>query len=127
MLPVCDLRDGLGGAFSREGRRLARRALRRDSLGNGDRLDSIAIGLLISDGRNHGDHVPFAYLADGPTRGFAARGRLGHLVVFPAERVVAVRMRRLGSNDRQDGPESSGWHGSADDVARLVGMVDKAP
>src|SRR5262249_9134515 len=43
----------------------------------------------------NGNHVPFQYrVADGPARGFSARGWLGqYLVVLPGARLVAVRMR----------------------------------
>jgi CubicO group peptidase (beta-lactamase class C family) len=69
------------------------------------------------------DHVPFAaMIADGPVRGFSARGWLGQvLVVLPSARVVAVRMRKPEDADyRKDRPETATYPTFAEDVARLV-------
>jgi CubicO group peptidase (beta-lactamase class C family) len=73
-----------------------------------------------------GDHVPFAGKTnDGPIRGFSARGWLGqYLVVLPAPRVVAVRMRAWEPSDEHGAEEKDGYPSFAHDVAKLFRAVD---
>ena len=66
------------------------------------------------------DHVPLHHgVADGPVRGYSARGWLGqYLTVVPERRLVAVRMRAWEPADKDDGAQN-GYTDFADDVARL--------
>jgi CubicO group peptidase (beta-lactamase class C family) len=69
-----------------------------------------------------GDHVPFfGTVADGPARGFSARGFRGqYLVVYPKSRVVAVRMRATEASDEDEGRgERHGYPAFAQDVAQI--------
>ena len=70
-----------------------------------------------------GDHIPFdTEVADGPARGFSARGWLGqYLVDLPGPRVVAVRMRKQDGSDQggEEGSESHGFRTFPDVVAHL--------
>jgi CubicO group peptidase (beta-lactamase class C family) len=65
-------------------------------------------------------HVPRIYAAAaGPTWGYSARGYLGqYLVVYPAARLVAVRMR--APRDTEPPGEEAGYRSFAADVAKLA-------
>lgn len=68
------------------------------------------------------DHVPwFATKQAGPVWGYSARGWLGqYLVVYPAARLVAVRMRAPEKADYGGGDEQDGYRRFAHDVHALV-------
>ncbi len=68
------------------------------------------------------DHAPwFATKQTGPVWGYSARGWLGqYVVVYPAARLVAVRMRAPQQADYGGGDEQDGYRRFAHDVHALV-------
>jgi CubicO group peptidase (beta-lactamase class C family) len=88
----------------------------------GDILDADALTKLGTT-LSRGDHVPLFYAAaNGPVRGFSARGWLGEfLVVVPDRKLVAVRMRKPEAADYDGrGGERDGFPEFPQQVLKLA-------